>query len=64
MVLISSVKSNDVEIWHGFGVILPRDNETLIDPETFRREEILISDSRYYSHKLKATMKELGFSLK
>lgn len=53
------------ERWHGFGVILPKANETPIDPETCRDEEILTSDdSGHYSHKLKATMKELRLSLK
>lgn len=65
MILISSVKSNDVEVWHGFGVILPKANETPIDPETCRNEEILTSDDpRHSSHKVKATMKELGYTLK
>lgn len=53
------------ERWYGFAVIPPRDNETPIDPETCRNEEILTSDNpRHYSHKLQATVKELGFTLK
>lgn len=65
MTLISSVKSNDVEVRHGFGVILQKANETPIDPETYRNEEILTSDDpRHYSHKVKATMKELALALK
>jgi len=65
MILINSANSNNVEIWHGFWVELPSANETPIDPETCRNEEILTSDDpRHYSHKLEAAMKELGFTLK
>ena len=65
MALINSANSNDVEIWHGFWVGLPSANETSIDPETCRNEEILTSDNpRHYSHKLQAIVKELGLTLK
>lgn len=65
MALINSANSNDVEIWHGFWVGLPSANETSIDPETCRNEEILTSDNpRHYSHKLEATMTGLGLTLK
>ncbi|MFI7885854.1 hypothetical protein ACIF81_06700 [Pseudomonas juntendi] len=53
------------ERWHGFGAILPQANETPVDTEKCRNEEILTSnDLRHYSHKLKATMKELALALK
>ena len=65
MILINSANSNNVEFWHGYWVELPSANETPIDPKTCRNEEILTSDDpRHYSHKLEATMKELGFTLK
>ena len=53
------------EIWHGSGSMFPRADETPIDPETCRNEEMLMSgDPRHYSVKLDVTMKELRFILK
>ena len=63
--MIKSEAVGVVERWHGFCVIPPSLNETPVDLEKCRSEEILTSDNpRHYSHNLQATVKELGFTIK